>query len=102
MGRRAYCLVDQDYLAPYRNDDDFPVMMRVFLLILSKTNYANGVAYITASDIIEGLGAHRSQVDLAISFLTRKGLISKVNGKGRSKHFRLACWRMPNSKKVKE
>lgn len=98
MGPKAFILLNQNYLAPFRDDADFPVLMRVFLFILYKTRYADGIAYTTSGDIMKALGAHRSQVDQSITFLTRKGLISKVNGKGRAKHFRVLCWVAPKRK----
>lgn len=86
----AFIQIMLPYLAPYRNDEELPVIMRVLLFILWKTNYKTKLAYVTAGDIVKALGAARSNVDAALSTLTRKGLISKTDGKGRLKHYSLA------------
>lgn len=92
-GNPSFIMLNRQLLDGYRNDPQLPVVLRVFLYLLSKADIANGIAYQTASDIVKALGASRSNVDNALNLLTRKGLISKVKGKGRSKHFRICAHR---------
>lgn len=101
MRRGRFLMLSQHYLAAFQNDAEFETTLGILLLILYKANYRDGIAYITANDIVDTLGAHRSHVDRRIAFLIRKGLISKVNGKGRSKHFRLSFWSAPKRKESK-
>jgi Fic family protein len=87
--RLAFLQIRQDYLAPYRNDGDLPVSLRVVLYLMNVANFETGIAHVNEADIVKALGAARSTVSEAILLLVRKDLISKVNGKGRSKHFLL-------------
>jgi DNA-binding IclR family transcriptional regulator len=83
-------MLNVQYLAPLRNDTDFEVWARALFYILNQCDYRTGIAYISASDMVKALGASRNAVDAAVAFLIRKGFVSHINGKGRTKHFRLA------------